>query len=75
MRRALGVVVAAMAAIANAGVLFLAAGRSDPPALRAYASLDKHVVLVGQGLRFELWGHAQWQAQTAQDAHSRFALV
>jgi transcriptional regulator MraZ len=37
-----------------------------PPALRSYASLDKHVVLVGQGHRFELWGHAQWQAQTAQ---------
>ena len=37
-----------------------------PPALRGYASLDKHVVLVGQGHRFELWGHAQWQAQTAQ---------
>ena len=37
-----------------------------PPALRTYASLDKPVVLVGQGHRFELWGHAQWQAQTAQ---------
>jgi MraZ protein len=37
-----------------------------PPALRSYASLDKHVVLVGQGHRFELWGHAQWQAETAQ---------
>jgi len=37
-----------------------------PPALRAYASLDKHVVLVGQGHRFELWGQTQWQAQTAQ---------
>jgi MraZ protein len=37
-----------------------------PPSLRSYASLDKHVVLVGQGHRFELWGHAQWQAQTAQ---------
>ena len=37
-----------------------------PPALRAFASLDKSVVLVGQGHRFELWGHAQWQAQTAQ---------
>jgi MraZ protein len=37
-----------------------------PPALRSFASLDKHVVLVGQGHRFELWGHAQWQAQTAQ---------
>src|SRR2546423_2482589 len=39
MRRALGVAVAAMAAIANAGVLFLAAGRSDLLALRAYAVL------------------------------------
>jgi MraZ protein len=37
-----------------------------PPSLRTYASLDKHVVLVGQGHRFELWGHAQWQAQTAK---------
>jgi transcriptional regulator MraZ len=37
-----------------------------PPALGTYASLDKHVVLVGQGHRFELWGHAQWQAQTAK---------
>jgi MraZ protein len=36
------------------------------PSLRSFASLDKHVVLVGQGHRFELWGHAQWQAQTAQ---------
>ena len=37
-----------------------------PPALRRYASLDKHVVLVGQGHKFELWDEAQWQAQTAQ---------
>ena len=36
-----------------------------PPALRALREFDKHVVLVGQGHRFELWGHAQWQAQTA----------
>jgi len=37
-----------------------------PPALRRYAGLDKHVVLVGQGHKFELWDEAQWQAQTAQ---------
>lgn len=37
-----------------------------PPALRRYASLEKHVVLVGQGHRFELWDEAQWEAQTAQ---------
>src|SRR5437879_6555434 len=39
MRRALGVVVAAMAAVAIGGVLFLAAGRSDLLALRVYALL------------------------------------
>jgi protein-S-isoprenylcysteine O-methyltransferase Ste14 len=39
MRRALGVVVAAMAAVAIGGVLFLAAGRSDLLALRTYAVL------------------------------------
>jgi MraZ protein len=44
-----------------------AAGRIlIPPALRRYANLDKRVVLVGQGQRFELWDEAQWQAQTAQ---------
>ena len=44
-----------------------AAGRIlVPPALRHYASLDKHVVLVGQGRKFELWGQAQWQVETAQ---------
>jgi MraZ protein len=37
-----------------------------PPALRRYATLDKHVVLVGQGHKFELWDETQWQAQTAQ---------
>jgi len=37
-----------------------------PPALRRYAGLDKRVVLVGQGQRFELWDETQWQAQTAQ---------
>lgn len=44
-----------------------AAGRIlVPPALRRYASLDKHVVLVGQGQKLELWDDAKWQAQTAQ---------
>lgn len=44
-----------------------AAGRIlVPPALRRYAGLDKHVVLVGQGRKLELWDAARWQAQTAQ---------
>ncbi len=44
-----------------------AAGRIlVPPALRRFASLDKHVVLVGQGQKFELWDEAQWQNATAQ---------
>ena len=37
-----------------------------PPALRRYARLDKHVVLVGQGRKFELWDETAWQAQTAK---------
>jgi len=37
-----------------------------PPALRQYASLDKHVVLVGQGSKFELWDESRWTEQTAQ---------
>ncbi len=44
-----------------------AAGRIlVPPALRRYASLDKRVVLVGQGRKFELWDDAAWAARTAQ---------
>lgn len=44
-----------------------AAGRIlVPPALRRYANLDKHVVLVGQGQKFELWDEAQWQVETTQ---------
>ncbi|MFP5414803.1 MAG: division/cell wall cluster transcriptional repressor MraZ [Gammaproteobacteria bacterium] len=31
-----------------------------PPELRTYAGLDKEVVLVGQGHRFELWSAASW---------------
>jgi MraZ protein len=31
-----------------------------PPALRSYAQLDKAVVLVGQGHKFELWNKDHW---------------
>ena len=41
------------------------------PALRTYASLDKRVVLIGQGNKFELWDEAKWTAQ--QDAELTFA--
>ena len=34
-----------------------------PPTLRSYAALDKRVMLVGQGNKFELWDEAKWQAQ------------
>ena len=37
-----------------------------PPALRQFAKLDKRVVLVGQGNKFELWDEAQWHGRTAQ---------
>ena len=37
-----------------------------PPALREYASLAHHVVLVGQGNRFELWDAAKWNDETAR---------
>jgi MraZ protein len=33
------------------------------PALRSYAMLDRHVMLIGQGNKFELWDEARWQAQ------------
>jgi MraZ protein len=34
-----------------------------PPPLRQYASLDKQVVLIGQGKKFELWDAALWNAR------------
>ena len=37
-----------------------------PPSLRTFARLERDVVLVGQGHRFELWSAPEWQAQTAQ---------
>ncbi len=32
-----------------------------PPLLREYAGLDKNVILLGQGKRFEIWGESQWE--------------
>ncbi len=37
-----------------------------PPELRTYAGLDKEVVLVGQGHRFELWSTESWNARREQ---------
>ena len=31
-----------------------------PPLLREYAQLDKRVMLVGQGKKFEIWAEALW---------------
>jgi MraZ protein len=40
-------------------------------ALRNYAALDKRVMLIGQGNKFELWDEAKWTMQ--QDAELSFA--
>ncbi len=32
-----------------------------PPPLRQYAGLDKRVVLIGQGKKFEIWDEGLWQ--------------
>lgn len=37
-----------------------------PPALREFASLDKGVVLIGQGNKFEVWAEAAWTARRAE---------
>lgn len=37
-----------------------------PPELRSYAGLEKQVVLVGQGHRFELWSTDTWNARREQ---------
>lgn len=34
-----------------------------PQVLRQYAELDKHVALVGQGKKFEIWSEALWNQQ------------
>ncbi len=33
-----------------------------PPLLREYAGIEKRVMLVGQGNKFELWAEALWQS-------------
>lgn len=38
----------------NSGRLLL------PPLLRDYAKLEKHLILVGQAKKFELWDEQQW---------------
>ena len=38
------------------------------PALREYAQLDKAVVLVGQGKKFELWNKDAWEQMIAKAA-------
>lgn len=37
-----------------------------PPALRRYAQLEKAVVLVGQGAKFELWNKDGWEQRMDQ---------
>lgn len=39
-----------------------------PPALRQYASLEKNIVLVGQGNRFEIWDQTRWDDTTEEYA-------
>ncbi|MEX0617453.1 MAG: division/cell wall cluster transcriptional repressor MraZ [Pseudohongiellaceae bacterium] len=34
-----------------------------PQALRSYAGLDKHVALIGQGKKLELWSEQTWTEQ------------
>ncbi|MCC6784247.1 MAG: division/cell wall cluster transcriptional repressor MraZ, partial [Planctomycetes bacterium] len=31
-----------------------------PPKLREFAHLDRNVILIGQGARFELWDEQRW---------------
>ena len=36
------------------------------PVLRGFASIEKQVVFVGQGNRFEIWGEGSWAKQLEQ---------
>jgi MraZ protein len=40
-----------------------------PPMLREYAGLNKRVVLVGQGKKFELWDEAHWDKSRGHWLH------
>ena len=35
-----------------------------PPTHRDHAELDKHLILVGQGQKFEIWSEARWTSMT-----------
>ncbi len=37
-----------------------------PPALREFAGLDKTVVLIGQGNKFEVWAEDAWNTRRAE---------
>ncbi len=37
-----------------------------PPLLRDYAALEKRMMLVGQGNKFEIWNEATWQSKRAE---------
>ncbi|MDI9817678.1 MULTISPECIES: division/cell wall cluster transcriptional repressor MraZ [unclassified Legionella] len=37
-----------------------------PPLLRDYARLDKRVVMIGQGNKFEVWDETLWQSRREQ---------
>ena len=37
-----------------------------PPLLRDYAHLDKRVVMIGQGNKFEVWDEVLWQSRRDQ---------
>jgi len=37
-----------------------------PPPLREFAELDKRVVLIGQGNKFELWNETNWDERREQ---------
>ena len=39
-----------------------------PPVLRKHAQLDKRLVLVGQGRKFELWSEENWERAVDPDA-------
>ena len=37
-----------------------------PPSLREYALMSRDVMLIGQGLRFELWDEARWNERRTE---------
>lgn len=37
-----------------------------PPLLREFAGLDKAVVMIGQGNKFEIWDEAKWNERRAE---------